>query len=112
MTLKLKINGKKEIPINRIYKGVEAFNIPYATVCKVTYRSVSNHGDIIVRTNDDKTPFITLRTNSVDDTYKIGSTWGDAISDYEFETMPDYAPEDFDVYRDSSQHLGFAPVST
>jgi hypothetical protein len=76
------------------YKGLNGFTIPKNAIVEVLPGSTSNVGDIIMRTDNDKQPFIT-RIRRGSDGPDDGSPWGNLLGSYNFRHWLHKTVQDF-----------------
>jgi hypothetical protein len=92
-----KIEVKELFGRSLVYKGHEVLAVPKGVILKVL-KSVSNEGDIIMRTNNNQNPFITLfEKNPIVRTIPSDEFvyWGSSIQEYIFEVLPFASAHDY-----------------
>lgn len=78
--LKLKISGKKPT----IYSEVDIASIPTGTILRVISGHESAVGDIVLKTDEDERPFVSIFSkNNLD----IGFIWGSGLGRYQFQVL-------------------------
>lgn len=80
LVLKLKISGKKPI----IYNGVDTASIPTGTILKVISGHESAVDDIVLRTDEDERPFVSIFSKN---NFDIGFIWGPGLGKYKFQVL-------------------------
>lgn len=79
-----RIKRIKIINNNQIFNGHEAIMCPKGTVFLVTDESIANVGDTIIRTDNLKKPFITIKIKGIPVEDTSGQLWGNSVENYQF----------------------------
>lgn len=92
---KIKISGTKF----KDYKGKSVLEVPEGTIIQVMdcdqFSSHENIGDIVVRTDNDEAPFISLVGGPRHHYHERGKLWGPAINSHTFRVLIGKTIEDY-----------------
>lgn len=95
MLPKIKILGTRY----KDYQGISIFEVPEGTIVQVIdcdpFSSRNNMGDILIRTDNEESPFRSLVGGPNNTYHERNSLWGPAIRGLTFRVLLDKTEEDY-----------------